>query len=526
MHIIRIPQAGKAAEEGTVGRWLKKEGDRLKKGEAILVIETPDALVELESARDGALLKVLAPEGAALPVGAAIGILGDPGEDVAATLKQIESEAAPKAAAAPQAAPAAAKPQAAPVGAKPQAAPSGEPPAGVTPILMPQAGQSMEEGTMVAWRVKEGDQIKVGEIIMEIETDKATIEVEAVDAGRLARIVAHEGDVLPVKVPVAYLGDDDAAVDAYIASQGAQVAPSAEAPAATAAPAAPAAPPSVAPAPAAVTETGRVKASPAARKLAGERGISIAAIGAGSGPGGRITTTDVESAAATGAAAGPVRRKLSSMRKTIAKRLLYSKQNFPHFYLRLTVDAGALFETYQQIKAAGQFKCTINDFVVAACARTIREVPAFRSRIEDDQIVEFPSVNIGIAVGTEDGLLVPVLMNADRMDFRRLASEARRLVEAARAGKMEGAGQGVFTITNLGMFGIEEFLAIINPPESAILAVGAIHEAAVAASGAVRAARVMTLVLSADHRVIDGVLAAKFAGRLKELLEAPAQLLK
>jgi pyruvate dehydrogenase E2 component (dihydrolipoamide acetyltransferase) len=509
-------------EEGTVGRWLKAEGDRVKTGDTIVRIETADSLVEIEASCDGVLLKVLAPEGTVLPVNTAIGILGQGGEDVSALLEKVKLEplvppshiaSPPQAAAVPKPSP---KPAAGPA---PAAAPG---PAGsVIPILMPQAGQSMEEGTMVAWRVKEGDKMKVGDIIFEVETDKATIEVEAVDAGRLAKIVAREGDVVPVKVPVGYIADNDADVDAYVAAHGAG--PAAEAAAAPAAPQA--AGPAVAARPAApVIEGGRVKASPAARQLAAQRGIDLAAVGAGSGPGGRILTGDVEAGAA--GAPGPIRRKMSSMRKTIAKRLLYSKQNLPHFYLRLTVDAGPLFSVYQEIKAAGQFKCTVNDFVVAACARCIREFPAFRSRLEGEEIVELPSANVGVAVGTDDGLLVPVVIGADRMGFRQLAGETRRLVEAARAGKMEGAGQGVFTITNLGMFGVEEFHAIINPPEPAILAVGAIREDTIVVNGDIRPARVMTMVLSADHRVVDGLMAAKFAARLKELLESPQQLVK
>ncbi|HUS47325.1 MAG TPA: biotin/lipoyl-containing protein, partial [Phycisphaerae bacterium] len=337
MDILRIPQPSKTTEEGTVSRWCKAEGDRLKKGEVILEIETREALVQLESAGSGQLLKVLAREGTVLPAGAPVGILGQPGEDISEVVKQLAAEPlTPHAPAPAKAAPTPAHPQPAP--APPAAAPS---PAGnVIPILMPQAGQSMEEGTMVAWRVKEGDRIKVGEIIMEIETDKATIEVEAVDAGRLSRIVVREGQTVPVKVAVGYVADNDADVDAYIASQGGAAAAPA-APGAAGAPRAPAGPAAAArPAAPAVIEGGRVRASPAARKLAAERGVDLAAVGAGSGPGGRIITSDVEAGA--GAAGGGVRKRMTPMRKTIAKRLLYSKQNIPHFYLRVTVNAGPL----------------------------------------------------------------------------------------------------------------------------------------------------------------------------------------
>jgi len=211
------------------------------------------------------------------------------------------------------------------------------------------------------------------------------------------------------------------------------------------------------------------------------------------------------------------------MRQAIARNLLWSKQNIPHFYAKRVVEAQALFATCSKTKE--RFKCTINDFVVAACARAIREFPGFRSQFADGAIVELPSVNIGIAVGTDEGLTVPVVLNADRMDLQTLSQKSRQVVENARAGRLEGVGQGVFTITNMGMLGIEEFLAIINPPESAILAVGAIQETIKVQGGSILPTRIMTLCLSVDHRVIDGIMSAQFLNRVKELLENPEQLI-
>jgi pyruvate dehydrogenase E2 component (dihydrolipoamide acetyltransferase) len=408
----------------------------------------------------------------------------------------------------------------------PAAAPSGA----VIPVLMPKAGQSMEEGTLVKWRVKPGDTIVRGQIIFEVETDKAVVEVEATDDGRLARIVLPEGGVLPVLQPVAYLAGSDADVDAFLAAGGAAAAPSVSA-SAPSAEAAPAASSEAARAPAVADESGRIKASPAARKIAGERGINWASVGAGSGPGGRILSTDVLSAkpapaapAAVPAAAagGAIRRRMSKMRKAIGTSLLTSKQTIPHFYARVTVNADALFAFYREQKPRAN--CTLNDLATVACARVVREMPAFRSQIDKDEIVEFPTVNLGIAVGVEDGLVVPVLQNADRMTLAEVALNSRRIAENARAGKLEGAGKGNMTITNLGMFGVEEFGAIINPPEPAILAVGALREGLIVKDGSMRPGRVMTVTLSVDHRVVDGVLAAKFLARLKEILEAPQQL--
>jgi len=212
------------------------------------------------------------------------------------------------------------------------------------------------------------------------------------------------------------------------------------------------------------------------------------------------------------------------MRKAIAGNLLLSKQTIPHFYMRMTFDAGPMRDFCNQQKT--KYSCSINDVIVAACARVIRDFPMFRSRIQDDELVEFPEVNIGIAVSVEEGLTVPVLLGAQRLSLEQLASASRRIIESARGGKLEGAGQGIFTISNLGMFGVEEFSAIINPPESAILAVGTAREAIIVKDGAARIGWLMTVTLSCDHRVIDGAAAARFLANLKQLLELPAQLLQ
>jgi pyruvate dehydrogenase E2 component (dihydrolipoyllysine-residue acetyltransferase) len=222
------------------------------------------------------------------------------------------------------------------------------------------------------------------------------------------------------------------------------------------------------------------------------------------------------------AAGGVVRRKMSKMRKAIAANLQASKQTIPHFYLRATVNADAMMAFYKAEKA--KYPCSVNDVVTLACAKAIMEFPAFRSKIDKDEIVEYPGANIGVAVGVEDGLTVPVLLNAHTMNLQQVASGTKRIVEGARGGKLEGYGQGNFTITNLGMFGVEEFAAIVNPPEPGILAVGAAREAVIVKDGTMKPGRVMTMTLSCDHRVIDGLLAAKFMARLKELLESPSLL--
>jgi pyruvate dehydrogenase E2 component (dihydrolipoamide acetyltransferase) len=281
-----------------------------------------------------------------------------------------------------------------------------------------------------------------------------------------------------------------------------------------------------------------VKASPAARRIAAEKNIDLSTVGMGSGPGGRIVSTDVQAAsprrpappvaaapspAIAVSAEGVKRNKMSKMRKAIAANLLLSKQTIPHFYLRGTINAETLIAFYQGEKA--KYPCSINDVVVMACAKAIGEFAPFRSRIEGDEIIEFPSANIGIAVGMDEGLVVPVLLQAEQMDLKKIGQESKRIANAAKAGKIEGLGQGVFTITNMGMLGVEEFAAIINPPEAAILAVGAAREAVIVSGGTLKPGKVMTMTLSVDHRVIDGMLAAKFMARLKELLEWPGQLM-
>ena len=394
------------------------------------------------------------------------------------------------------------------------------------PITMPQAGQTMEEGVIVAWLKAEGDSVKKGDVIAEIETDKAVFEFECPESGTLRKLLYPEGEVVAVHVPIALLGEPGEDVDAFLASMSgaAPIAetPKAAAPSAQAAKPAvtPAAKPSEAPKAPAQEAGGRTKASPAARKAAEERGIDISSVGAGSGPGGRVLSTDVQGAQAP--ASEPLRRPMSKMRKAVGANLQLSKSTIPHFYARLTIDAGPMMAFYEAEKA--KYAVSLNDIVVLACARAMKDFPAVRSRIDGNDIVESPSANIGIAVAVEEGLVVPVVVGVERMNLEKLGAETKRVVTAARSGKLEGVGRGTFTVTNLGMFGLEEFSAIINPPEAAILAVGAIREEVIVKGGAMRAGRVMTMTLSSDHRIIDGVVAAKYLARVKELLEHPETL--
>lgn len=283
-----------------------------------------------------------------------------------------------------------------------------------------------------------------------------------------------------------------------------------------------------------------MKASPYAKKVAAQLGVDIARAGAGSGPQGRLVSTDIERAAARGiGAAGPaaapidvvpakvvlgepVRSTITSMRKAIAKNLQTSKQTVPHWYLKVSIDADPLLRFYKGEKP--RYQLTLNDVIVFAVSRVVMEIPEFRQRLEGDELVTLANANIGVAVGTDKGLVVPVICGVDQMTLPQLGLEAKRIVDAARAGKIEGIGKAVFTISNLGMAGVEEFSAIINPPESGILAVGSARETVIVRDGALRPGRTMTMVLSSDHRVVDGMVAARFAARLKEMLENPAAM--
>lgn len=394
-----------------------------------------------------------------------------------------------------------------------------------TPILLPQAGNSMEEGTILAWRIKPGDRVKAGDVLFDLETDKATLEVEAEVAGRLSLILVKEGQTAAVKTPVAYFGEDDAQVAALVG----QVKPKSEEekPLVMFSPE----PVAVKPTESDLFTPSRQRVSPLARKAALEKGVELRSI-AGSGPDGRVLLKDVLAAAVSSPAllplqavkpiAGGERRPMTKMRKAIAKNLSISKQTLPHWYLKLTIEADALMAFYKKEKSL--YPCSVNDVIVFAVSRALLEFPVFLDQVDGDDLVRRDAINIGLAVGLETGLVVPVLKNADSLSLKGISAETRRLIEAAKVGKVEGMGEGVFTISNLGMFGVEEFSAIINPPESGILAVGAAREEVIVKDGAMRPGRRMTLTLSADHRTIDGTTGAQFMARLKALLENPASI--
>jgi pyruvate dehydrogenase E2 component (dihydrolipoamide acetyltransferase) len=422
-----------------------------------------------------------------------------------------------------------------------------------TNILMPALSPTMTEGTLARWLKKEGDTVKAGDVIAEIETDKATMEVEAVDEGVLGKLLVADGtEGVKVNQPIAILVEPGESVSAAPVAAPAPAA-AAPTPAPASAPAAPAAP-----APAAASGE-RVIASPLARRMAQQAGLDLSKL-AGSGPGGRIVRVDVEAAAkgapaaaapapapaAAAPAPAPAPRgpapvitaphKLvphSSMRRVIARRLAEAKSTIPHFYVSMDIEVDALWKLGEDLNARspkegeGRYVITLNDLVIKAAARTLRRVPAVNAAWTDDATVLFDDVDISVAVAIPDGLITPIIRRADQKGLQTISAEMRDLAGRAKAGKLkpEEFQGGGFSISNMGMFGVSHFSAIINPPQAAILAVGAAAPKPVVKNGELAVARVMTCTLSCDHRVVDGALGATWLREFKRLCEDPLGLL-
>jgi len=419
-------------------------------------------------------------------------------------------------------------------------------------LTMPALSPTMETGTLSKWLVKEGDVVESGTVLAEIETDKATMEFESIDDGVVGKIFVAEGaENVPVGELIAVLLEDgeDASVIDGIAS--AASAPTAAVPAPAAAAAAPApAPVAAAPAPVATiappvpvsapkASGERVFASPLAKRIAEQNGYDIAVI-PGTGPRGRVVKSDVENytpAAAPVAMSGSVSMdgdtpfedvKLSNMRKTIAKRLTESKQTVPHFYLSVDIELDNLLAARKQLNAmSDEYKISVNDFVIKACAAGLMKVPAANVQYMGDTMRQFKRADISVAVAIEGGLITPVIRGADQKGLRQISTETKDLAKRAHTGKLapeEYAG-GTFSISNMGMMGVKQFDAVINPPQAAILAVGAGEPRPVVKNGELTVATVMTVTLSCDHRAIDGSVGAEYLAAVKLFLEQPSAML-
>ena len=431
-------------------------------------------------------------------------------------------------------------------------------------ILMPALSPTMTEGKLAKWHVKVGDAVSSGQVICEIETDKATMEVEAVDEGKIGQIVVPEGaEGVKVNAVIAVLleeGETEVAkaaapAAAPPAAPAAAPAPAAAKPAASPSAAAPASAPApaAAAAPAATASGGaRIFASPLAKRIAAEKGINLATL-KGSGPNGRIVKADVENAkpgAAPAAAPAPrpaaalapsagqpvfvapgdTRVAHTSVRKVIARRMLESKQTVPHFYLTVELEIDALLAARQAINAVTEkkgAKVSVNDMVIKACAKALRDHPECNASWTEDEMIQYGAVDISVAVATDRGLITPIVRNADLKGLAQISTEMKDLAARAKIGKLklEEFQGGGFTISNLGMFGVKDFAAIINPPQAMILAVGAGEERAVVRKGQVVVRNMMNCTLAVDHRVVDGAMGAQYLQTLRSYIEQPAAML-
>ncbi len=535
--VIRMPKMSDTMVEGVIANWLKKEGDVIKSGDIIAEVETDKATMELENYEDGTLLYIGIKAGEAVPVDGIIAVVGTPGEDYSALLQAPVAAASSTAPAAVEAAPQAAAP--APVATAPAIDLSG---IKAKAVRMPKMSDTMVEGVIAKWLKKTGDVVKSGDIIAEVETDKATMELENYEDGTLLYIGAKEGEGVIVDGIIAIVGEPGTDFQPILAAESA--APAAAPVVAVAAPApvqvaeAPkASEPKAAAAPAptkARISEDSIKASPLARALAKEKGYNLNWI-QGTGEGGRITKNDIEdyNPSAGGAMSTFVSGvesfediPNSQMRKTIARRLSESKFSAPEFYLTMEINMDKAIEARVSMNEVLPVKISFNDMVIKATALALTKHPKINSYWMEDRIRVNKHVHIGMAVAVEDGLLVPVIRFANEKSIAQISSEAKELGGKAKSKQLQPKDWegNTFTVSNLGMFGIDQFTSIINSPESCILAVGGIKETVGVKNGQFYATNIMKLTLTCDHRVADGAAGAAFLLTLKQYLEDPLKM--
>ncbi|WP_421945391.1 2-oxo acid dehydrogenase subunit E2 [Pedobacter sp.] len=549
--VIKMPKMSDTMTEGVLAKWHKKVGDKVKSGDVLAEVETDKATMDMESYWDGVLLYVGVEEGTAVPVDAIMAVIGKEGEDYKAALEAEKGGEAPKAEStdAPKA-----------EDKKEEAAPaqggglSEEELAakGVTVIRMPLLSDTMTEGVIAEWHKKVGDKVKDDDVLADVETDKATMEVMGYATGTLLHIGVEKGSAAKVNGIIAIVGPEGTDVSGILAGGSApaakaeskEEAPKEEKQATTADAG------SSAPVAESSSSDSRVKASPLAKKIAKDKGIDLSQV-AGSAEGGRIIKKDIENfkpAAAPAksesapvekaSAAAPViptfvgevkftEQPVSQMRKVIAKRLAESLFTAPHFYLTVSIDMDNAMAARTAINAVAPVKVSFNDLVIKAVAVALKKHPAVNSSWGGDKIRFNEHTNIGVAMAVEDGLLVPVVRFADGKSLSHISAEVKDFGGKAKAKKLQPADWegSTFTVSNLGMFGIDEFTSIINSPDGAILSVGAIQAVPVVKNGAVVPGNVMKLTLGCDHRVVDGATGAQFLQTLKGLLEEPIRLL-
>lgn len=574
--VVKMPKMSDTMTEGVIAKWHKKVGDKVKSGDLMAEIETDKATMDFESYQEGTLLYIGAQEGSAAPVDSVIAVIGAEGEDYKAALEGSDAPAEkaetpvketekpeeaekPAAQTDDKAEPAAKSGEALTTDSDPDAAAAA---VGATVIRMPLLSDTMTEGVIAEWHKKVGDKVKSDDALADVETDKATMEVIGYAEGTLLYIGVEKGQAAKVNGIIAIVGKEGTDVTPFL--KGGTGPKSAVKAADTSAE--PKSAETNAPAPAKVEEkqdvqsdsSSRVKASPLARKIAKEKGIDIEQV-KGSAEGGRIVKKDIEGftpstrqvAEAAPATAVPVADKpattgstavtipqfigeekysekpVSQMRKVIAKRLSESLFTAPHFYLTMAIDMDSAIQARNKINEFASVKISFNDIVLKAVAIALKQHPNVNSSWLGDKIRYNEHVNIGVAVAVEDGLLVPVVRFADGKSLSHISAEVKDFAQRAKSKKLQPSDWegSTFTISNLGMFGIDEFTAIINPPDACILAVGGISQVPVVKNGQVVPGNVMKVTLSCDHRVVDDATGSAFLQTLKSLLEEPVRLL-
>jgi len=534
--VVNMPRLSDTMEEGVVAKWLINIGDSIEEGDILAEIETDKATMEFESFNEGTLLHIGVQEGESAPVDTLLAIIGDKGEDISGLLNGATAATESTTTESETPAKETNKTEAAVI------------PEGALIITMPRLSDTMTDGTVAAWLKNVGDTIEEGDILAEIETDKATMEFESFNEGTLLHIGVQEGESAPVDSLLAIIGTKGTDVTALVTAQkaGTLTTPSEEkieTPKEEVK--------SVEAAPKKATETtvttsgGRILASPLAKKIASDKGIKLTDL-KGSGDNGRIIKKDVENytapvAAPVQAAASvtPVTNfaiageestsevKNSQMRKAIAKALGNSKFSAPHFYLNIEVDMENAMASRKMINAIPDTRVSFNDMVVKACAMALKKHPQVNTSWTDNTTLFHSHINIGVAVAVDEGLVVPVVKHTDALSLTQIGFTVKDLAGKARNKKISPAEmQGsTFTVSNLGMFGIESFTSIINQPNSAILSVGAIVEKPVVKNSQIVVGNTMKLTLACDHRTVDGAVGAQFLQTLKTFLENPVTML-
>jgi pyruvate dehydrogenase E2 component (dihydrolipoamide acetyltransferase) len=548
--VILMPRLSDTMTEGVIAAWHKKVGDTVKKGDLLAEIETDKATMELESYKDGTLLHVGIDKGGKLQVDDLLAIVGAPGEDISSLIKKDAGAAAtPKAKEKKESATAEPKKEQATATVAATAAMDVSKMDEV--VLMPRLSDTMEEGVIASWHKNVGDTVKKGDVLADIETDKATMELESYKNGTLLYIGAQKGEKIPVNALLCIIGEKGKVdVDAIVAAvKGGATSSEQRAASSEQLPVTSNQQPAFAEAtagkPATSNENGKLKASPLAKKLAKEKGVDLHLVH-GSGDGGRIVKSDIDSfkpsaqpAAAPAAKANvPVFSPVageegftdipnSQIRTIIAKRLAESKFSAPHFYLTMEINMDNAMSARAQLNEVSPVKISFNDLVVKAAALALRQHPAVNASWLGDKIRRHHHIHIGIAVAIEDGLIVPVIRFADQKSLPQIAAESKELSGKAKNKKLqpnEFTGN-TFTISNLGMMDIDEFTAIINPPDSCIMAVGKIKEIVVKKADSFAVSNMMKITMSCDHRSVDGATGAAYLQTFKKYLENPITML-